>query len=86
MSSQSSRVCPPPPPSPLRFPAHQGLDKLENRSLYPEQYANWQNNPAEFTIDGHAPVSRRDGAQWPCSRAVQGCGAGRKLSPGDGGL
>lgn len=34
----------------------QGLDKLENRSLYPEQYANWQNNPAEFTIDGHAPV------------------------------
>ena len=35
----------------------QGLDKLENRSLYPEQYVAWQSNPADFTIDGHAPVS-----------------------------
>ena len=34
----------------------QGLDKLENRSLYPEQYASWQSNPSEFRIDGHAPV------------------------------
>ena len=42
------------------LPAQQGLDKLENRSLYPEQYANWQNNPAEFTIALTGNFSRAD--------------------------
>ena len=34
----------------------QGLDKIENRQQYPEQYNMWQNNPAQFIIDDHAPV------------------------------
>ncbi|KAI7845742.1 hypothetical protein COHA_000658 [Chlorella ohadii] len=34
----------------------QGLDKIENRQKYPEQYVTWQSNPAHFIIDNHAPV------------------------------
>lgn len=55
----------------------QGLDKLENRSLYPEQAAAWASHPANFEIDGHAPVGGRTGGlawlgvsltAWPATR------------------
>jgi len=38
------------------IPRLQGLDKIENRQKYPEQYTTWQSNPAHFIIDDHAPV------------------------------
>jgi broad specificity phosphatase PhoE len=34
----------------------QALDKVEGRSRYPSQYKDWQTTPADFVIDGHAPV------------------------------
>jgi hypothetical protein len=34
----------------------QGLDKVDRRVLYAQEYKAWQGTPAEFLIDGHAPV------------------------------
>jgi hypothetical protein len=46
---------------------------VEGRSRYPSQYKDWQTTPADFVIDGHAPV----GADWlvppPLLLRGQGC-------------
>lgn len=59
----------------------QGLDKIENRQKFPEQYNMWQNNPSQFIIDGHAPVRCaccarcHPALQWRPS-AMHGAGGG----------
>lgn len=55
----------------VRFVYVQGLDKIENRQQYPEQYTMWQNNPAQFSIDDHAPV--RCACFACCARCLACC-------------
>jgi broad specificity phosphatase PhoE len=53
----------------------QGIDKSDVPEEFRDAYASWKDNPADFEIDGHAPVRElwdRAAAAWQELRAADG--------------